>query len=187
MGHLILRLQSTLVCPVHYRLIMRVQPCVWCIFCTNRNCISLSFYLAHYPIRDKSLYWHYDSKCLLLLKLPLKVQQFNPIKWCQVISQRYFSKGDFPCGNFPNVQFPKRQLPKSQVRPSDAPQAAIGGRALRLGWAMGLSSEARTGLGAEHCGLDRFGKLPLGKLHIWKVDTWENTLGKTSLGKYLTF
>ena len=52
---------------------------------------------------------------------------------------------------------------------------------------MGLSAEARTGLGTERCGLDRFGKLPLGKLHIWKVDTWENTLGKTSLGKYLTF
>ena len=39
---------------------------------------------------------------------------------------RYFFKGFFPSGNFPNVKFPKRQLSKGYVRPSDAPQTAIG-------------------------------------------------------------
>ena len=38
----------------------------------------------------------------------------------------------FLSGNIPNVQFPKRQLPKLKVRPSEAVQAAIGGRALRI-------------------------------------------------------
>ena len=78
---------------------------------------------------------------------------------------------NFPSGNFPKV----RLGPLNRRRQ--------GGRALRLGSAKGLSAEARTGLGAEHCGLDRIGKLPLGKLHIWKVVTWENTLGKLPLGK----
>ena len=45
-------------------------------------------------------------------------------------------------------------------------------------------------LGAERCGWDRLGKLPLRNLHIWAVATWENTLeklplGKNLLGKYL--
>ena len=51
---------------------IRVQSCVCCLFWTNRNCIEyhLSFYLAHYPIRDKSLCRRYNSKWkyLLLLK-----------------------------------------------------------------------------------------------------------------------
>ena len=41
---------------------IRVQPCVWCLFWTNRNCMAVtSDYLAHYPIRDKSLYQRYNS------------------------------------------------------------------------------------------------------------------------------
>ena len=42
-----------------------------------------------------------------------------------------FSKGQF--GNFLNMQFPMRQLPKGYVRPSEAPQAAMGVSAMRLG------------------------------------------------------
>ena len=60
-------------------------------------------------------------------------------KRCKVVSRRHFPKGDsqvrdsFHSGNFPNVRFPKRKLSKGQVRPSEAPQDAMGGRALRLG------------------------------------------------------
>ena len=93
---------------------------------------------------------------------------------------RHFPKGDFPSdnfpsGNFPNVQFPKRQLPKGQVRPSEAPQATMGGRALRQGWVGGQAHD-----GAERCGQDRLGKLPLGNLHIWEVATWEKILLKST-------
>ena len=53
---------------------IKVLPCVWFLFRTNRNCIAVTYpsiYLAHYPIWDKSLYRRYNSKWkyLLLLKL----------------------------------------------------------------------------------------------------------------------
>ena len=100
---------------------------------------------------------------------------------CQVLSERHFPKGDFPSINFPNVQFLKRQLPKGQVRPSEAPQAAMEGRALWLGWARGRGQN-RLG-GGKHCGQDRLCRLLHKKLHIWEVANWENTLGKLPLGK----
>ena len=43
---------------------IRVQPCVWCLFWTNRNCMTvtsifLSFASSNY--RDKSLYRRYNA------------------------------------------------------------------------------------------------------------------------------
>ena len=86
-------------------------------------------------------------------------------------SVRYFPKGifpsdNFPSGNFPNVQFLRRQLPKGYVRPSEAPQAAIGGRAMRLRWAWLPSAAAKIGWGPI-----TFGKLPLGKNPLEKFLT----------------
>ena len=95
----------------------------------------------------------------------------SPLAWCWVLFQRHFPKGDFLNDNFPSVQFPK-----GQVRPSEAPQAAMEGLALRLGWARGLSAAARPGCGGGTSAAARndlgsyclrnctFGKLPLGKI-----------------------
>ena len=107
----------------------------------------------------------------------------------------------FSNGRLPKKQFPKWQLPKCAISQAATSQ--------RLGQVLGgftgcygrPSAAARVGqraehcvqnrLGAECCGQDRLGKLPLGKLHSWEVATWENTLGKLPLrkkplGKYLT-
>ena len=56
-----------------------------------------------------------------------------------------FSLGRLSNDNFPNVLFPNRQLPKGEVRPSEAPQAAVGGgssAAARMGYEP--SAAART-------------------------------------------
>ena len=64
-------------------------------------------------------------------------------------------------GSFPRDIFPGGNFPK--VRPSEAPLAAKGGLAQRLGSAMGPSATAKIGRGVVCCGLDSVGKLPLGK------------------------
>ena len=113
---------------------------------------------------------------------------------------RYFRKGisprvtspsdNFPSGSFPNVQFPKRQLSKGQVRPSDAPQAAMGaerygqdGLGGRVRWlehvGVGPSAAARTNLGSlrlENCTFCKFpiGKTSLGCCHLGKYP-WESS------------
>ena len=84
-------------------------------------------------------------------------------------SQRHFPKGDFPSDNFPsgnflNVQFSKRlYVPK--VRPSEAPQAAKGGRALRLEQAGGGAS-ATTITVLESCRVRNF---TFGKFPLWNI------------------
>ncbi len=98
-----------------------------------------------------------------------------------IVLHRYFSEGIFPRAtsqvtisqvaifqmyNFQNVQSPKRQLPKGWLRPSEAPQAAIGGRAMRLRWAWLPSAAAKIGWGPI-----TFGKLPLGKNPLEKFLT----------------
>ena len=80
---------------------------------------------------------------------------------------KYFPKGiylqvDFPSINFLNGNFPNVQYPKGQVRPSKAPQAAIG---------------------AECCGQDGIEVLApqleqaRGRA-LWLGQTWENVFGK---------
>ena len=100
----------------------------------------------------------------------------SPLAWCWVLFQG-FPKGDFLSDDFPSGNFPSVQFPKGQVRPSEAPQAAMEGRALRLGWTRGLSAAARPGCGGasaaamndleSYClGNCTFGKLPLGKIPL---------------------
>ena len=72
------------------------------------------------------------------------------------------------------VQFPKRQLPKGYVMPCEATQVAIGGRALRLGWAKGRAPR-----------LEQDGGRVLWLRQTWKVAAWEIALlGSCLLGKY---
>ena len=105
-------------------------------------------------------------------------------------------------GRLPKYQFPNWELPKGQVRPSKAPQAAVGAEHFGQDELGGRTPRLEQA-GAECCGQDRLEKLSLGQ-HIWEVDschlgkyswevaTWENTLGtvslgEMSLGRYLTF
>ena len=93
--------------------------------------------------------------------------------WCQVLSQRHFPKGDLQSDNFPSENFPKVRLgPLSQ-----APQAAIGGRALRLGRARGPSSAAKTGWGTSAWEISHLGSCQLGK-YPWEVTAYEKFVGK---------
>ena len=70
---------------------------------------------------------------------------------CWVLSQRHFSKGDFPSDNFPNsnfsnVQFLKQQLLKRLGLALEAPQAAIWGPNAAVTTCWGPSAAARTDL-----------------------------------------
>ena len=61
---------------------------------------------------------------LYFMFLMTSIHIFKPIT---ITSHRhYFPMGDFTSENFSNVKFPKWRLPKGQVRPSQAPQAAMG-------------------------------------------------------------
>ena len=51
-----------------------------------------------------------------------KKNGYPGIKGCKVFSQRHFPN----LATFQILQFPKQQLPKEKVRPSEAPQAAMG-------------------------------------------------------------
>ena len=63
-----------------------------------------------------------------------------------------------------------------KVRPSEAPQAATGGRVLRLGWTRGLSVKDSYRLGnCTFMGSYHLGKYP------WEVAAWENCLWETSI------
>ena len=150
------------------------------------KCISSD----RYTMRTR-LMWNSQTTLKPCLKVFDSVMKY--CKRCKVLSRRHFPKGDsqvrdsFPSGNFPTVQFPKRKLSKGQVRPSEAPQDAMGGRALRLG----AECRGQNNMRAERCGWDRLGKLSLRKFLIWEVATLENNLGKlplekNPLRKYLT-
>ena len=106
-------------------------------------------------------------------------------KMCKVLSQWYFPKGNFPSDNFPSgncpsEQFPKRQFPRGQVWPFEAPQAAMGGRALLLGRNKKPSAAARINLGSCRLGNCLFGNLPIGKIPLGSCILvkilWERTI-----------
>ena len=83
---------------------------------------------------------------------------------------RYFLKGNLPRATSQVTIF-QVATSKAQVRPSEVPQAAMGG-ALLLEQARGRALR-----------LGKLGKLQVGKLQIWEVAAWENNLGKLPLGK----
>ena len=73
-----------------------------------------------------------------------------------------FTSDNFPIGNFPNVQFSKQQLSKGMIRPSEAPQAAMGAERFGL-----------DGLGAKCRDQNRLGGRALQLGQTWKVAAWE--------------
>ena len=94
---------------------------------------------------------------------------FHPKYWIQELAVHFLKTNPGskpPRGSRDCKRNFKWQLPKGLVRPSEAPQAAMRGRALRLGWAGWLSAAARIVMGSFRLGNCTVGNLPLGKIPL---------------------
>ena len=103
---------------------------------------------------------------------------FNPFALLSnVVQKGILSQKNFPIGNFPRV-FSECAISQAATSQRLGP---LRRRRLQLGHSAGARMEqevkrhGQNRLGAERCGFDRLGKLPLRKSRIWEFATWENT------------